>query len=251
MTTLYIILALICGLAILLWVLVLFSNETDKNVEDAFVPVWMSVLFLILPWFGLCLILKKLGVAEIPLWTTVPVGILGFVAGIFSGYKALKNFLIAKNEHLISEKLKIDSEYKKRFELIPNLVKVIKSQTENENKNIEKVLQSREQVMKSFSENSRKQLDRSVNVLLHSAYDYPSLQSLPLYRSLNASLINTQENIAYYTSIYNTKASDFNKDLKQFPATLFLKNLNLQPVNYLDTDVTAEQKDSTTLLNDL
>lgn len=251
MTTLYIILTIICVIAIVLFIMVLLSNETDKNVEDAFVPVWMSLIFLTIPWWGLCLLFRKLNFADIPLWTTLPVCIFGLIAGFVSGYKALKNFLITKNEYLISERLKIDSEYKKRFELIPNLVKVIKSYTENENQNIERVLRTREQVMKSYSENNRKQLDQSVNVLLHSAYDYPALQSMPLYRSLNAQLINTQENITYYTSVYNEKVSDFNKDLKQFPANLFWKNMNLEPVQYLDTNVTNEQKDATTLLNHL
>lgn len=251
MTIFYIVLVVVCVVAIVLWLLVLLSNETDKSIDDAFTPVWMSVLFLILPWWGLCVLLSKLGYAQIPLWTVIPVAVVGFAAGIISGYKAMRNFLIAKAETLKTEKLRIDSEYKKRFELIPNLVKVIKSYTDNENRTIDRVLESREKLMEKDSADNRKSLDQSVNVLLRSAYDYPSLQSMPLYRSLNASLINSQENIAYYTTAYNTKASDFNKDLKQFPANLFLKTLALNPVDYLDDNVTEEQKSSHTLLKDL
>jgi hypothetical protein len=129
---------------------------------------------------------------------------------------------------------------------------VIKSFTENENRNIDKVLEARVSSMKSYSESNRKQLDQSLNVLLHSAYDYPSLQNMPLYRNLNASLVNAQENISYYTSEYNKAAANFNSDLKTFPTSLLYKTMNLKPAEYLDEEeLSDEQKNVENLLKNL
>lgn len=246
-----IIIAILAGLAIIVWILVLFSNEAEKNAEDAFTPIWMTFLFVTVPHFVLALVLKKLNFMDIPLGSIGPVTLICMVLAFFSGYKALKNYLHIKDENLKAKKLKIDSEYKKRFELIPNLVKVIKSFTENENKTIEKVLESREKSMQMLSESNKKTFDQSVNLLINSAYDYPSLQNMPLYRNLTASLISTQENINYYTAEYNNLASVFNADLKSFPTNLLYKRLNFTPAEYLDENVTEEQKKSDDLLKNL
>lgn len=252
MTFFLIAVSVLAAVAIILWVLVIFTNEVQKDeANDAFTPVWMTLLFLTAPWFVLIITLKNLNFMDIPFWTIIPLTLIGFAVAYFSAYKALQSFLHQKQEFLTAQKLKIDSEFKKRFELIPNLVKVIKSFTDNENKTIERVLETREKTMKSYSENNRKNFDQSVNLLLHSAYDYPALQNMPLYRSLTATLISTQENINYYTTQYNEAVSAFNANLKAFPTNVFAKRMNIKPEDYLDTDVTDEQRKSTELLNGL
>lgn len=252
MTIFLIIVSVLAALAILVWIMVLFTNEVqNEQSNDAFTPVWMTFLFLSGPWFVLIITLKNLNFMDIPFWTIIPLTVVGLVIAYISGYKALQSFLHQKEEFLKAERLKIDSEYKKRFELIPNLVKVIKSFTDNENKTIERVLETRERTIQAYSDTNRKNFDQSVNVLLHSAYDYPALQNMPLYRSLTANLISTQENINYYTTQYNEAVSAFNANLKSFPTNLFYKRMNFKPAEYLDTDVTEEQKKSTELLNGL
>lgn len=254
MNTLLIIGLIISILLIALWALLVLNNETTKNADEGFIIFSITALFFVLPGYLLIFCANELKMTTNPLSYHIMniAAIPAFILTYFSSKKALNNYLLQTQENIKALKIKVDTEYKNRFEVVPNLVKIIKSCTDNENNVIDKVLQTHEKVMqKEVAPEDKKALNQAINSMIVSSYSYPQLQTMPMYRSLMANLNTMQENISYYTSDYNKEAAKFNGEIKSFPVNKFTKKWNIMPFEYLDNDVTTEQKNASNLLNGL
>jgi LemA protein len=254
MNTLLIIGLIIAILLIALWTLLVLNNDATKNADEGFIIFSITFLLFVLPGYLAIFCANGLKMTINPLSYHIVniASIPAYIVTYFSSKKALNNYLLQTQEKIKTLKLKVDTEYKNRFEVIPNLVKIIKSCTENENSTIDKVLQTHKKVMqKEAAPEDKKELNKAMNSMIFSTYSYPQLQTMPMYRSLMANLNTMQENISYYTSDYNKEAAKFNGEIKSFPVNKFTKKLDIQPFEYLDNDVTIEQKNASNLLADL
>lgn len=236
------------GLA-LLWLLGMWSHDvSEDNPTDALNPVWGSLLLgvpaALLARFGLA----RLDVA-VPeaLWPAA--WALGLVLALISTVQAARTALVRQHEGLQTARLKLDAAYKARAELIPNLVQVVRSFTRTEEDTISRVLAA--QAAAEQGAGGQGEMGASVQLLVRRLYEFPQLQSAPMYRQLMASLNTAQSDIFHYAGTYNTLAARFNTLMRTFPMSAVARRAGLQVAPYAEADLGPEDRSAQALLSQL
>lgn len=138
-----------------------------------------------------------------------------FVVGVYNSLVSLK----LRTENAWAQ---IDTQLKRRFDLIPNLVETVKGYTKHESETLEKVIQARNQYVAANGsvEGSAKaegMLEGAVRQLFALAESYPDLKANKNFEALQVELTGTEDKIAYARQFYNDTVQMYNEKLMVFP----------------------------------
>lgn len=114
----------------------------------------------------------------------------------------------------------IDVQLKRRHDLIPQLVGVVKQYAAHEQSLFERVARER-----SFSD---------VKTLFALAESYPELKADKNFAALQEEISETEDQIAAARVIYNQNANAFNTKMQTFPASLVSKVHGLQRIDLFE-----------------
>jgi LemA protein len=158
-----------------------------------------------------------------------------FLFGIFS-----YNSLIGKKNQVTNAFSAIDVMLKKRFDLIPNLVEVVKKYTTYEQGTLTKIVELRTKAIAgNISEADRAtidaQLSGSVKGLMLNVENYPDLKANTNFINLQTTWTESEEQIAAARRAYNAAVTDYNNSIMMFPGSIFAGMLNFQPIAVLTT----------------
>jgi len=178
--------------------------------------------------------------------------ILLFVAiGIYNRLVALRN-------QFQNGFAQIDVQLKRRYDLIPNLVKVAKGYMAHERETLEAVIQARNSAQTALgaaSENpgdpqaiqglagAEKNLSGSLGRLFALAEDYPDLKADSTMMNLQEELTSTENKVSFSRQGYNDGVTRFNIYRQSFPAILFASLFGFPadaPLLEFDSEAIAE-----------
>ncbi len=137
----------------------------------------------------------------------------------------LKNKLVLAEEDVNNKWASVETQYQRRFDLIPNLVESVKGYMTQEQTIFNDIAQARTHYAGAAS-GSQDQVDAANEVestlgrLLVIMENYPELQSDTLVTSLMEELEGTENRIAVERNRYNDGVTEFNKMLRVFPNDL-------------------------------
>jgi len=156
----------------------------------------------------------------------------------FSAY----NSLIKKRNQVTNAFSSIDVMLKKRFDLIPNLVEVVKRYAIHEHDTLTKIAEMRSRMLSGNLGPAEKtdlnnQLGRSVQGLIMTAENYPDLKADAHFRNLEATWTETEEQIAASRRTYNAAAIEYNNSIMTFPTNLFAKSFNFNTAQLFEATV--------------
>jgi LemA protein len=118
----------------------------------------------------------------------------------------------------------IDVQLKRRHDLVPNLVEVVKGYTAHERSTLEAVVEARSRAMTAQGPAARGeaegQLQRSLGSLFALAESYPQLRAADGFRSLHQSLSAVEDALQNARRYYNAVVRDLNTRVQQFPSNL-------------------------------
>lgn len=151
-----------------------------------------------------------------------------FVIGI-----KIYNGLIYKKNQVNKSFASVDVLLKKRWDLIPNLVAVVKKYLEFEQQTLAEITRLRSQVMSgNVSPEQRltleNQISRSMANVVALVENYPELKSDVHVAQLLESLNETEEQISAARRFYNTAVTDYNNALEMFPSNVVANYLRYQ-----------------------
>lgn len=144
------------------------------------------------------------------------------------------NEVVDRDEDVKASWAEVQNQYKRRSDLVPNLVKVVKGAGQFEQETLEKVVQARSQVagmkvdssliddpakLKQF-EAAQQQLSGALSRLLVVAERYPELKATDSYRDLQSQLEGTENRIAVARKRYIENVSEYNKTVQRFPTSI-------------------------------
>lgn len=152
------------------------------------------------------------------------------------------NSLIGKKNQVTNAFSAIDVMLKKRFDLIPNLVEVVKQYTNYESETLSKIVELRTRAAASNISDAEKaqidsQLSTSVKGLMVNVENYPDLKANTNFINLQSTWTESEEQIAAARRSYNSAVTDYNNSIMMFPGSLFAGMLNFHPVPVLETAV--------------
>lgn len=158
-----------------------------------------------------------------------------FLFGIF-----FYNSLIGKKNQVTNAFSAIDVMLKKRFDLIPNLVEVVKQYTNYEQGTLTKIVELRAKATSgNITPAEKAQLDSelssSMRGLMVNIENYPDLKANSNFINLQTTWTESEEQIAAARRTYNATVTDYNNAIMMFPGSLFAGMLNFQPTPVLET----------------
>ncbi len=166
----------------------------------------------------------------------VPIIIIAFVIiGI-----AMYNSLIGKKNQVTNAFSAIDVMVKKRFDLIPNLVEVVKQYTQYEGETLTKITALRGKAMvENVTESEKLALDQQMSTavkgLMVSVENYPELKANTNFLNLQNTWTESEEQIAAARRNYNATVTTFNNGVMMFPSSLFASMLGYQTMAVLES----------------
>ena len=162
---------------------------------------------------------------------------------------ATYNTLVALRNHISEAWSNIDTELKRRYELIPNLVATVKGYAAHERETLERVIELRNLCMADHGsvhhqEGTEKQLVGAMTKLMAVAEAYPDLKADQNYLQLQQELINTEDRIQAARRFYNGNVRDYKNKCESFPSNLIAGLFNFKPRDFFNVDSAVREAPS-------
>src|SRR5438105_10588372 len=187
-------------------------------------------------------------------------GLLGCVGAlilaliIFGGYfVSVRNHLVGLDEQVNQQWAQVESQYQRRYDLIPNLVRTVQGAANFEKSTLEAVVNARSRVGQVAApagapgaasnipnnpqalaqfEAAQGALSNALSRLLVVVERYPDLKSNQNFLELQSQLEGTENRIAVERRRYNEVAQQFNSAVLKFPANLVANMFGFKPKAY-------------------
>jgi LemA protein len=144
---------------------------------------------------------------------------------------SLYNRIVTLKNRALNALSNIEVELKRRADLIPNLVEVVKGYAKYE-KEVQKIIaEARAEIM--FSKELKKEEKPVIPSLVAIIENYPDLKASENFQNLMRNLIDTEERIAYSREFYNRTVRKYNTIINQFPFLLISSPLKLKEMDFL------------------
>ncbi len=121
----------------------------------------------------------------------------------------------------------MDVYLKKRYEMIPNLVEVVKQYSIHEKETLERIVQARNMAINARSVEERGQneniLSGAIKSLFALSEGYPELKANENYLDLQNNLRTLEDEISQSRKYYNGVVKVMNNKVEIFPSNLFAK----------------------------
>ena len=143
------------------------------------------------------------------------------------------NQLVGLRNHIQNAWSNIDTELKRRYELIPNLVATVKGYADHEKEVLEQVTSLRNQCVQNHGPINSQAMDESLLVaalqrLFIVIENYPQLKSDEHYLLLQKELINTEDRIQAARRFFNGNVRDYRDKLQMFPTNILAQFFGFQ-----------------------
>ncbi|WP_072681345.1 LemA family protein [Arcobacter sp. LA11] len=143
------------------------------------------------------------------------------------------NSLINNKNQVVNLFASVDTQLKKRYDLIPNLVQSVSKYMEHEKTLIENVTNLRTKATKpNISDAEKIDLDNKITSALGSLMiaveAYPDLKASENIIHLQASLNEVEEQISASRRAYNQAVTDYNNIIEMIPTNFMAKAMNYQ-----------------------
>ena len=149
---------------------------------------------------------------------------------------------------------KVQSQYQRRSDLIPNLVSVVKGAANFEQETLTKVIEARAKAtavninagdltpdkLAQFQQ-AQGQLGGALNKLLVVAEAYPTLKANQNFLDLQAQLEGTENRITVARNDFNTAVQGYNSAIRQFPNNIYSGWFGYKDKPYFQAEAGSDQ----------
>ncbi len=164
------------------------------------------------------------------------------------------NGLVGQDESVKNSWNKVQSDYQRRADLIPNLVNTVKGEASFERGTLNDVINARSRATSTqispenlTPENIEKfqqaqsQLSGSLSRLLVTVEQYPTLRANDAFRGLQAQLEGTENRIKVSRNDFNDAVQTYNTKVRRFPTNIFAGIMGFGPRAGFAADAGSER----------
>ena len=167
--------------------------------------------------------------------------LLIFVGSCVSRY----NSLVTSQEDIEQKWGQVQNVLKRRADLIPNLVNIVKGYATHEKEIFEEIANARSRLLGAQTPASAAQVDAGMSAalgrLLAISESYPELKANQNFTQLQDELAGTENRIAVERKRYNDAVGVFNKKIRTFPNSVLAGFANLEKHQYFEADAKDQQ----------
>jgi len=162
-----------------------------------------------------------------------------WIAGTYNGLVKLKN----RAKEAWAD---IDVQLKRRYDLIPNLVEIVKGYAAHEKEVFERVTEARSNAMKAETMKEKTQAENILSDTLKTLFAvseaYPDLKASTNFLELQRELTDTEDKVQAARRFYNGNVRDLNIKIESFPANLVASSLGFQKIELFELEEAVERE---------
>lgn len=180
--------------------------------------------------------------------------VLVVLAILFMGGCNTYNRLVGKRNEVDNKWADVQSQYQRRLDLIPNLVKTVKGYADFEKSTLQAVVEARakatsinvnadnldEATMAKISQQMGN-VNSALSRLLAVVENYPDLKANQSFLKLQDELAGTENRIAVARDNFNEVVKIYNNACQKFPAVIFASLLGFKSKPYFKSEEGAEK----------
>jgi LemA protein len=158
------------------------------------------------------------------------------------------NSLVALRNHIRDAWANIDTELKRRYDLIPNLVATVKGYAAHEREVLERVIELRNRCVAHTPEGPGQQrqaeeqeLVEGLKRVLVLAENYPQLKADQHFLKLQQELVDTEDRIQAARRFYNGNVRDYRNKRESFPSNVVASMFSFPPIEYFEVEPSTRE----------
>ena len=140
----------------------------------------------------------------------------------------------------------MDIYLKKRWDIIPNLIEVVKSYSKYEKETLTKITSLRSSSYDDLTMDNKININEELSKYLSNIFavseNYPELKANELYTNLSNNLISIEDEIANSRKYYNGTVRNFNNKIQMFPNNILAKLFRFKEFKMFEAN--AEEKNN-------
>lgn len=152
--------------------------------------------------------------------------------------------MLQKKTQLDTAWAQVETQYQRRFDLLPNLEATVSGAAEFEKSTFTDVVAARNQWLNAASQTEKVQainsFDSAVSRLLVTVESYPQLQATQAFRDFMVQIEGTENRIAVSRKDYNDQVQVYNLHIQTFPRMLLARLFGFSSAPYFNSAAEAE-----------
>ncbi len=179
------------------------------------------------------------------------------IASLFSVYSCSYNSLVNLDEQVKTQWAQVENAYKRRADLIPNLVSSVKGAANFEQKTLTDVIEARSKAtqvkvdasnitpdkLKQYQE-AQGQLGSALGRLLSVTENYPQLRATESFQELQSQLEGTENRISVEREKFNAYTKDYNTKVRSFPSNISANMFGFKEKPYFEAPAGSDKAPS-------
>jgi LemA protein len=158
---------------------------------------------------------------------------------------ATYNNLVSLRNRVRNAWSQIDVQLKRRYDLIPNLVEVVKDYMEYEQETLQRVIQARNTAIQAQGPKEQGAAENMLTGALRQLFalveNYPDLKANQNVMSLQEELTSTENKISFSRQHYNDMVMTMNTRTEQFPANIVAGMFNFRHEEFFEVEESARE----------
>jgi LemA protein len=170
------------------------------------------------------------------------------ILAIVIGYPIVAyNGLVSARNRVKEAWSDIETQLKRRYDLIPNLIASVKGYMQHESSTLEKIVAARSAVLNQGVANVKEaaaaenQLSGALKSIFALSESYPELKANQNFLELQRDLRDTEDKIQAARRFYNGNVLDYNTQIQQFPKVIIAGMFHFEKETFFELDE-AEKK---------
>jgi LemA protein len=155
------------------------------------------------------------------------------------------NSLVTKSQAIDGQWAQVETQYQRRFDLIPNLVNSVKGYMTQEKTVFAQIADARTKYAGAQTTDAKAvasgEVESALGRLLVIMENYPELKSITAITQLMDELAGTENRISVERKRYNDLVLDYNTTIKKFPTNLMASIFNFDAREYFKSVTGADQ----------
>ena len=166
--------------------------------------------------------------------------IIGVVVLIAIGFAVSYNRFVSQKQLIKDAFSNIDTELRRRYDLIPNLIETVKGYAAHERGTFEAVTQARAAAINAHGPAQQAQAENILSGALKSLFavseNYPELKANQNFLALQAELSNTEDRIQTSRRFYNSNVRNYNTRVHKFPSSIIAGMFHFADEEFFEID---------------
>jgi LemA protein len=170
------------------------------------------------------------------LWIVLGIVVLVALAGVVS-----YNRFVSQRNLIRDAWANIDTELRRRYDLIPNIVETVKGYAAHEREVLENVTQARAMATGATGSPAEQAaaegpLVAALRQLFAVVENYPDLKANQNFLALQSELTNTEDRLQTARRFYNANVRDYNRRVQSFPSNVIANTFHFEEEEFFEVD---------------